>query len=756
MRVSNRYFIFLVSFIISGIQNFDKLGLDPFMGIRTHDTFDSEFPRLYNLGHQLFHGGLQLWYPQSAGGMSAMAYHFSPLHPVAILSNLLPPWLYYGISATFFSVLGCFGMIVLLNEFFSVPLKNSIFVATLFISSVSLNGKYTIFDFFIIMFPFIFIILHNNNAIIQDKNKLLFLFESIILVFISLFAYPALILQTFPLLHFAVLAIFFVEIKKIEKPAVASALLFWVGFLLVSLPVLISLLEYVPLAARKYSLIPWQKTGSELWFLLTNNPLFFLAVGSLATMRSSGAPAMASLTVLLLFSAIFLSYSPLSVGTFLEKIDLHQIVGTIPTVMALHVALSLRNLDSAKGGDSHPFRFFLTALTAWLFVAIFSLASPRLLIVHLLVIIMAWVLVWGEGLKYLALSSHRIRTLKSPVHFFVFLLIFLSLVRPFRSNLEKYPYYETFGHTKILAELAKGDPLQPIRVGTVGVIPSVAQMAILETVGGRSIFFNKYYKEFFGEIIRPQFLSNKDKDAFESYFYDLKLYDNNEQENFPSIKDFNLELLRLAGVQHIISDREIEGFGHYKEKFIRQRPGYFKDGVPPPLFIYKLDRAFQRIRMVENAVILDSDASVLEKLRHADHAYLESNVLISQESIKETGEMEKKVAMAPGKKCGEVKVDSYTPDAIKVTAWTQESCWLVIANNFEPQWKSLVDGRPAKLYRANHTFQAIPVFGAGHHEVDIRYQASYRLWYFLAVPFGIVAIVAARRVARRFFRGMEP
>ena len=46
---------------------------------------------------------------------------------------------------------------------------------------------------------------------------------------------------------------------------------------------------------------------------------------------------------------------------------------------------------------------------------------------------------------------------------------------------------------------------------------------------------------------------------------------------------------------------------------------------------------------------------------------------------------------------------------------------LVVAQTFYPPWRASIDGRPARLWRANYAFQALEV-PAGAHIVRIAYQ----------------------------------
>ncbi len=46
---------------------------------------------------------------------------------------------------------------------------------------------------------------------------------------------------------------------------------------------------------------------------------------------------------------------------------------------------------------------------------------------------------------------------------------------------------------------------------------------------------------------------------------------------------------------------------------------------------------------------------------------------------------------------------------------------VVISQTYYPAWKAYVDGRPAKLWRANYAFQALEV-PAGRHHIRLAYE----------------------------------
>jgi hypothetical protein len=101
---------------------------------------------------------------------------------------------------------------------------------------------------------------------------------------------------------------------------------------------------------------------------------------------------------------------------------------------------------------------------------------------------------------------------------------------------------------------------------------------------------------------------------------------------------------------------------------------------------------------------------------------------------------------------GTAAVTRYQPDHVEVRTDANGAALLVLADNFYPGWKAAVDGRPAEIYRTNHTFRGV-VVPAGRHRVSFSFEpaALYTGFYiYLATlallgAYGIWLLVASRR-----------
>jgi hypothetical protein len=99
---------------------------------------------------------------------------------------------------------------------------------------------------------------------------------------------------------------------------------------------------------------------------------------------------------------------------------------------------------------------------------------------------------------------------------------------------------------------------------------------------------------------------------------------------------------------------------------------------------------------------------------------------------------------------------AYDANRIQVATYTSAPGLLVLSEIYYPAWRAFVDGRPAQLYVADHTFRAVPI-SAGTHVVEVRYESeALRVGLVVSVCAHILLLsllVASRLLARRGRRG---
>ncbi len=93
------------------------------------------------------------------------------------------------------------------------------------------------------------------------------------------------------------------------------------------------------------------------------------------------------------------------------------------------------------------------------------------------------------------------------------------------------------------------------------------------------------------------------------------------------------------------------------------------------------------------------------------------------------------------------EITSYRANKIVCSADSPYAGFLVLTDNWHPDWKVFVDGEEKKLYRANHTFRAVPL-EPGKHEIVFAYISGYFnigriisiIAFVLSIAFCVIAV----------------
>ena len=81
----------------------------------------------------------------------------------------------------------------------------------------------------------------------------------------------------------------------------------------------------------------------------------------------------------------------------------------------------------------------------------------------------------------------------------------------------------------------------------------------------------------------------------------------------------------------------------------------------------------------------------------------------------------------------DVRIVSYSPQRVELTARGDGNAILVLADTYYPGWRAFLDGAPTKLYRANYVVRAIEL-PPGEHRVE---------FIFDPISFKVGAVVSA-------------
>lgn len=98
-----------------------------------------------------------------------------------------------------------------------------------------------------------------------------------------------------------------------------------------------------------------------------------------------------------------------------------------------------------------------------------------------------------------------------------------------------------------------------------------------------------------------------------------------------------------------------------------------------------------------------------------------------------------------GEFAGAAAIVSTHPDRVTVDAEASRDGYLVLLDGYAPGWKASVDGREARVLRANHVFRAVRV-PPGRHRIDFAYRPASIRW---GVALSFLSLLVAAGVGVR-------
>jgi hypothetical protein len=143
--------------------------------------------------------------------------------------------------------------------------------------------------------------------------------------------------------------------------------------------------------------------------------------------------------------------------------------------------------------------------------------------------------------------------------------------------------------------------------------------------------------------------------------------------------------------------------------------------------IYRNQTVLPRAWIVGDYEKITRDQEILDRMKQADFDPAKTVIL----------EEEPDGFMAGVTPKGTVQIDSYQANNVKMTVEADKPGILVMSDNHYPEWQAIVDGRPAKIYRADYTFRAL-VVPSGKHVVEFIYHSKY---FILGLTISIISAI---------------
>jgi hypothetical protein len=331
---------------------------------------------------------------------------------------------------------------------------------------------------------------------------------------------------------------------------------------------------------------------------------------------------------------------------------------------------------------------------------------------------------------------------------------------------------------RALDELRRS-PAQPFRVASVLPLqPAYAYAHGLETADGWANMYPAVYRELWLEVLRP-LLRNLpgNRDVFDPpnarpqdhYIFlgtgtlepTLGLLSGEQplRDGFDIDRRFNVDLLSMLNVKYLLSEYPLRGRGlklwhapTVSPTRLRSRDyatGLYNDGGPTydfwhvslhqirrdlraalerrrkgkDVYVYENLTVLPRFRLVTRLETLPSPRDVLERLGSISAGDMAVTAVVQALPGDPIG-----VTRLAG---GDVHLERYSPDQIRLAVRPRGPSLLVIANTWNPFWTASVGGHPRPLRRVNHA-----QLGLALDEGDRDVVLTYRPPYATALPIG--------------------
>jgi hypothetical protein len=183
-----------------------------------------------------------------------------------------------------------------------------------------------------------------------------------------------------------------------------------------------------------------------------------------------------------------------------------------------------------------------------------------------------------------------------------------------------------------------------------------------------------------------------------------------DQRLFPSSFDsYDCALARELGLEYVVLGQPIEKVPH-----LARKPVADVLLAGPRAWVYRLMDPEPRVKLITRIVVADADALVKAGQFHVNPAA--ETALIDED----TAPLRSQWPMLPRRGGNYAQIVAWRPDRVDVEVDSVEPGVLVLHDAFYPGWFVEVDGKPARMLRANVLFRAVEV-SEGRHRVVFTY-----------------------------------
>ena len=163
------------------------------------------------------------------------------------------------------------------------------------------------------------------------------------------------------------------------------------------------------------------------------------------------------------------------------------------------------------------------------------------------------------------------------------------------------------------------------------------------------------------------------------------------------------EILSLLNVKYLISS-----FSLRDKDFKLVRGGKVK--------MYENLQALPRAYLVPKAIMLKDDEQVLRAMQEVNFNPRESILITKREYEKGHSDFPKEEDLPVNTFRGKVKILKYSNNCVEIETEGNDSCYLVLADNYYPGWKVYVNGKKKNILRVNYNLRGV-ILSRGNNKV---------------------------------------
>jgi hypothetical protein len=132
-------------------------------------------------------------------------------------------------------------------------------------------------------------------------------------------------------------------------------------------------------------------------------------------------------------------------------------------------------------------------------------------------------------------------------------------------------------------------------------------------------------------------------------------------------------------------------------------------------WIYKNNNVLPRAFIVPKYEMIKGKDQIIQRLK--DFNFHPAQYVILSETIPGV------ISSSSDSIIGSAKIINYTPNRVTIETEQKNGGFLVLSENFHPNWHCKVDGKLTKIYPAYHTFRTV-YLSAGNHKVEFYYYSK--------------------------------